>query len=245
MEKEYHVYGIVDSKSQEYLYIGKSGNYEKRISEHKCNTRNKKGTYNKNPELYDYLFYNKHYYRKIHACKDKEQLDVFEKEYIKTHSPRFNKYCTPGYKLSEEHKGAISEFHKGKSKSEEHKRKIGEGNRGKVVSEEHKRKISESNKGNQYTKGHSLTEEHKRKISESHKGKLLSEEHKRKISESNKGKSREDNAGNRNWAWRHDVDTQDLLEMREQGMSYKKISKATGLSYNAVRNRIKKYGKSI
>jgi len=72
------------------------------------------------------------------------------------------------YKLSEEHKKAISISSKGKKLSEEHKIKLSKAKKGKRLSEEHRKKLSKPK-----------TEETKEKIRKSLKGRSIESRHKK------------------------------------------------------------------
>jgi len=123
---------------------------------------------------------------------------------------------TPGYKMSDEQKKMISDFHKGRIFSESYRKKLSDANKGNTHSTETKIKISKAGKGrvqsyetkekrrlkligqkrseefkqnvSKHKKGGILSEEHKSKLSSAHKGKILSQETKNKIKEYQKGR---------------------------------------------------------
>ena len=78
------------------------------------------------------------------------------------------------------------------------------------------------------------SESHKRKISESHQGKVFSEETRKRMSKAKQG--------SKCTHWNFKVETELLVEMYGNGMSYRQIGEEVGMSISGVRNRIKKYG---
>jgi|WetSurMetagenome_2_1015567.scaffolds.fasta_scaffold02423_2 group I intron endonuclease len=150
---------------------------------------------------------------------DEEDLDYFERGFIKTHNslvPNGYNLETGGNKNKHMHPDTISKMsyaHIGKpgrkwtniEKNELRLKRIGKNNPryGVIVSSETKKRLSESHMGEKATWfGKKLSKEHCKKLSESHlgqkswnKGKHLSPEHIKHFSESRKGKC----VGSDNW----------------------------------------------
>ena len=175
-ERPYQVYGIVQLDAGvpgELLYVGGSGEIDRRIREHRSGV-NKLGYYKQNPALYDYLAElgeDGWYVRTLEWCKDERHLGEREKCYLHNYKPRFNRRFNSSYSHTKESKEKISEAAKGRPGSN--------GFKGKVHTEESKRKMSKSTSGELhplYRKKH--TEETKQKISETKKGTKQTQEFK-------------------------------------------------------------------
>ncbi|MCP4764450.1 MAG: GIY-YIG nuclease family protein [archaeon] len=91
-------------------------------------------------------------------------------------------------------------------------------------SDETRKKISDSKKG-KYTgeKSHLW-------------GKKRSESTRKKISESHKGKR----TGNKNPRYRHDISYDEIIYLKNQGLSYRAIGRKLGTSHSVVIKRLKK-----
>lgn len=205
MRTNYHrttIYGLVDPRTNELRYVGKSNNVENRYISHLYEGAG--GTHKHNwvlnvqrsghePELIileivDRRFWKTaemwwiEYFRFLGArltntTKGGDGLTGMR------HSKESRKKMSDALKdrfFTEEWRSKISKAKKGTVYSEEYKQKMSIACTGRVVSDETRANLSKA------LKGISKSEEHKRKISETLKGTKLSEETRRKMSEAHK-----------------------------------------------------------
>jgi len=136
-----------------------------------------------------------------------------------------------GREQTKEAKRKLHEVNLGKKLSEETKQKISKANLGKKQSEEAKKKISEACLSKKFST------ETKQKLRESRLGKKLSFETKQKISEAKIGKKQ----GKKNSFYRHDINTQDILNYLKEGYSQRTIAKIMKCDRWTIASRLKKH----
>ena len=182
-ESTVYIYGLIDPRTREVRYVGKTKDLQERYRIH----------------LYER--------RKNHKCNWiqylqqqglKPEMVVLEKvsevQWQKAERFWIRHFQSRGIRLTNGHEGGtggqmtdevrrkMSLSHKGKRHSEESKAKIRRANIGRTLTEEQRKKLSEGMKGHKRCVGREYSEETKRKIGLGHKGRKMSEEQKLKIS---------------------------------------------------------------
>jgi group I intron endonuclease len=175
------IYKIESKIKPERIYIGSAVNIGKRWIMHLSHLR-RNIHYSKKLQRH----FNKYGEADLQfiillGCNKEDLLNI-EQYFLDSYKPYFNNcqfaYSRLGQKASDETRGKISEFNKGKHSfkhSEEWNRNNAESRKGKFIA---------WNKG---IKGNHLSEETKKKMSKSRMGRIVSEETRMKISKANKG----------------------------------------------------------
>lgn len=189
MDDIFYVYGYIDPRTGEYIYVGKGQHLRAYVHLKKCKNRILKAkirairTAGMEPNV---VFF---------ACDISEELAFeLEKKFISEYGRidlGTGTLCngtdggegSSGSVFSEETRRKLSEAQRGKTHSEDTRRKIGEGQRGKNVSDETRRKLSEA--------ARNMSEETRRKIADTHIGKKRSADARRKMSEAKRNISEE------------------------------------------------------
>lgn len=170
MDKICGIYKITSPSGK--IYIGKSKNIKRRISEYKRNNHISQ------PKIYNSILkygWSSHNFEIIHLC-DESELNNLERFYIK----KYNTFNTVhGLNLTEGGDYTkMSNETKDKMKTIRNERKFW---LGKKHTEDSRLKMSRSKMGNKNMVGHKHSEETKIKLSNSHKGKRITEITRQKI----------------------------------------------------------------
>jgi len=171
----------------------------------------------------------------LDSAMNQKELDAKEICWIDKKQPEYNlQKGGRGGKHSDATRLKMSESHTGKNLSKIHKDNISKGNVGKVCSEESKRKIGSANKIK--LTGRKLSEETKKKMAQSRignknaAGAKRSDEYKLNLSKLFSG----------NKSPRYiDIDKNELLELRQTNLSYRKLAKIFNVSKQVIQNRLK------
>lgn len=187
-----YIYRLIDPRTNETRYVGKTNNPERRYKEH-CKNDNKYPIHTWINKLK--LLELQPIMEVIEECDDAiwNEREIFWVDYYRRISGRLLLNCNDGgiggHNPSEETRLKMSASQRNRlPASEETRRKIADTKRGKPRSPELCRQMSEARKGKR------PNAEARQKMSEARKGKAQSEEHKRKRAEANRGKKHSDEA---------------------------------------------------
>lgn len=195
------VYALLDPRTNEIRYIGRTNNIKNRFAAHINRAKNLKKALNNN---------NEHLYNWINILLDldlKPIIKILESDIIEDNINEKEIYWIKYYRnktnLVNQNDGGKgfglnNKVWVGKKHSEQTKKKISAGNKGKIISKELIEKLRNLNKGRTFSEEtkkkisksvlNSFTQEVRYKMGASFRGKFLSEEHKKKIGLGNKGK---------------------------------------------------------
>jgi len=253
----YQIVNLVNGKR----YIGSAVNLEQRKISH-FNTLVMKIHKNKHFQ-YAYNKYGKEKFNfEIILYCSKENLLFYEQKVIDSYNLKKELYnISPtagsnlGVKFTQEHKNKISLSNKGKKRSEECIEKMSNSLKGRTISPESVKKTADKLRGrkrpidvrkkiSEALTGKKLSKSHIAKISETHRGKKLSIEHRNKISQALTGRKLSEknkrNIGISNTKKITDVQIEEMLKLRSEGISFRKIAKIFNYSRETIRNNLKK-----
>ena len=165
-------------------------------------------------------------------CSSEDELNYMEKKYIELYKTNVHRYgYLYGYNLTDGGEGIA-----GMRRSEVTKQKLRDANLGvkspkygKPLSLKTKSKISKSNTGKKHSK------ETKEKMSIAAKSRP-----KRHYSEITRAKMSELNIGKQNPSYRHDISNEQIENLIQEGLSYRKIALQLNCSDTIIKHRIKK-----
>lgn len=222
----YKIKNIITDKE----YIGQTTKtLNKRIKEHEYNTIKGGKCYIHN-SMRKYGF-NEFKFSILCECDSRNDLDEKEIFFIK----EYNTLFPHGYNLTNGGKGS-SGYHP----SKETRLKIGKGNKGKTVPLKIRKQISISSKGKIRTK------EHCKNISKGLTGKKQSEEHRKNNSKGQMGKKLTQSTKQkiRNTLRKYSDETiSSIIELRENNLTWNKISILLNIPEGTVNGLVKRYNK--
>lgn len=178
-----YIYGLIDPRTQEVRYVGKTKDLQERYrihlyerrKNHKCNWIEYLQRQGLKPQLIILEEVPETQWQEA----ERLWIGHFQSKGIRLTNGREG---GTGGQMTDEVRRKISLSHRGMKHSEESKARIRRANTGRTLTEEQRNKLSESTKGHKRCVGRKYSEETKRKIGLAHKGQKMSEEQKQKIS---------------------------------------------------------------
>lgn len=237
------IYRLIDPRTNETRYVGKTNNIERRYKEH-CKNSDKYPIHNwinklKSLDLLPLI-------EIIEECDDSiwNEREIFWVSYYRRVSGRLLLNCNDGgrggHNPSETTRLKMSIMQQNRPPaSEETRRKIADSKRGKPRSPELRKQMSESRKGKKHS------DEARRKMSMAGKGRKQSDEHKRKRAESRKGKKHSDETRQKMSRLAKNRTESEKARFAEIGRNASESNKKAILQYDKFGNFIRQWDSII